>query len=129
MYSIGIAAERSGVTIETIRYYERESIVSKPDRTPAGRRIYTDEQIARLRFVKRCRDLGFPIPETKSLLGLTDAPNANCGEAQAMARGHLQLVQTRIADLKRMESTLQEMIEVCSDGAGACPLLDELLSG
>ncbi len=59
MFAIGKASELSGVNIETIRYYEREGIVAKPDRSAAGRRLYTRDGIAKLRFVKRCRDLGF----------------------------------------------------------------------
>lgn len=129
MYSIGVAAQRSGVMIETIRYYEREGIVTKPDRTSAGRRVYSDDGIARLRFVKRCRDLGFPMSEAKSLLSLTDGSQASCSSACAIADDHLRLVRDKIADLKRMEAALGELIEQCSDADGACPILEELLSG
>ena len=128
MYSIGVAAERSGVMIETIRYYEREGIVPRPDRSPAGRRVYTDDGIARLRFVKRCRDLDFPIPEARSLLGLTDGSQASCSSAHSIAKEHLQLVQGKIADLKRMETALEDLIELCSNDDGVCPILHELLS-
>ena len=63
MHPIGAASTMSGVNIETIRYYEREGIVPRTARTAAGHRVYGDADIARLRFVKRCRDLGFPIPD------------------------------------------------------------------
>lgn len=128
MYSIGEAAHRSGVMIETIRYYEREGIVAKPDRTAAGRRIYDDDGIARLRFVKRCRDLGFPIPEAKSLLGLTDGSQSSCSSARSIAMEHLDLVQGKIAVLKRMQTALEALVEQCSDDEKACPILNELLS-
>lgn len=71
MHTIGIAAKLSGVNIETIRYYKRGGVVPNPERTASGRRVYDKESVSRLRFVKRCRELGFPIPEIKSLLALT----------------------------------------------------------
>lgn len=128
MYAISIAAEQSGVKIETIRYYEREGIVAKPSRSAAGRRTYTSDEIARLRFVKRCRDLGFPIPEAKSLLGLTDGSQESCASACVIAKEHLQLVQDKIENLKKMQTSLEELIKLCSDNDCACPILGELLS-
>ena len=68
MLPIGDAARQSGVTIETIRYYEREGVVPPPDRSASGRRLYDAAGIARLRFIKRCRDLGFSLSVTKTLL-------------------------------------------------------------
>ncbi|MDA4848897.1 MerR family transcriptional regulator [Hoeflea poritis] len=128
MISIGQAAERSGVTIETIRYYEREGIVPKPDRTASGRRTYSERGVARLRFVKRCRELGFPIPGAKSLLGLTDGSQKNCATAQTIASKHLKDVQDKMVDLKSMESALIEMIRLCDGNDDECPILNHLLS-
>ncbi|MEP3274785.1 MAG: helix-turn-helix domain-containing protein [Stappiaceae bacterium] len=128
MFSIGIAAERSGVMIETIRYYEREGIVPKPGRSTSGRRIYTDDEIARLRFVKRCRDLGFAIPDAKSLLGLTDGSQDRCSSARTIAEKHLQSVQKKIRDLMQMEQSLADLVTRCSDDDEDCPIISELLS-
>jgi len=128
MYAIREAAIRSGVKIETIRYYERQSIVPKPGRTAAGRRSYTMEDIARLRFVKRCRDLGFPISEIKSLLGLTDESRPNCGSARIIAQQHLQLMQNKISDLQRMQTALERLVTLCVNDDETCPILTELLS-
>lgn len=128
MYPISIAAEQSGVKIETIRYYERAGIVAKPSRSSSGRRSYTSNEISRLRFVKRCRDLGFPIPEAKSLLGLTDGSQESCSSARSIAQEHLHLVQNKIDDLIKMQAALEGLITLCSDNEGACPILGELLS-
>lgn len=128
MYPISIAAEQSGVKIETIRYYEREGIVAKPSRSAAGRRTYTIDEISRLRFVKRCRDLGFPIPEAKSLLGLTDGSQESCSSALSIAEEHLHLVRDKINNLMKMQTALEELIDLCSDNDGACPIVGELLS-
>lgn len=128
MYPISVAADKSGVMIETIRYYEREGIVPKPDRTSAGRRSYSDDDIARLRFIRRCRDLGFPIPDAKSLLGLTDGSQSNCTIAGAIAEDHLRDVKSKIAALQKMEAALAAMTKQCSANNQHCPVLDELLS-
>ncbi|MGB7242767.1 MAG: MerR family transcriptional regulator, partial [Sulfitobacter sp.] len=72
MFTIGKASEQSGVNVETIRYYEREGIVPKPGRSAGGRRLYSNDEIAKLRFVRRCRDLGFPIAIIQTFLSLTD---------------------------------------------------------
>jgi len=128
MFPIGQAAQRSGVTIETIRYYEREGIVPKPDRTASGRRAYSEGDIARLRFVKKCRNLGFPISGARSLLGLTDGSETSCATAQTIASKHLADVQHKMAELKRMEKALVEMIRLCDGNDGHCPILGHLLS-
>lgn len=126
--TIGHASNKSGVSIETIRYYEREGIVPKPDRTSAGRRSYSDEDISRLRFIRRCRDLGFPIQDAKSLLGLTDGSQSNCSVAGAIAENHLRDVKFKIAALQKMEAALAAMTRQCSADNQKCPVLDELLA-
>ena len=128
MYTIGTAANLSGVNIETIRYYEREGVVPKADRSSSGRRIYDKDQITRLRFVKRCRDLGFPIPEVKSLLALTQGTPTSCSEAREIGKTHLLTVKQRIADLERMEHALSDMVELCGTGKRECPMLRQLFA-
>lgn len=128
MYPISVAAEQSGVMIETIRYYEREGIVPKPDRTGSGRRVYSNDDISRLRFVKRCRDLGFAIPDAKSLLELAVGSQNSCAVAGAIAQDHLNDVKAKIEALRSMEEALIEMTEQCSVGSRKCTVLDRLLS-
>ncbi|UWQ32382.1 MerR family transcriptional regulator [Leisingera sp. M527] len=70
MTAIGEASRQSGVSVETIRYYEREGIVPKPQRAPNNRRLYSARDVGRLRFLKRSRDLGFPLADAKTLLVL-----------------------------------------------------------
>ena len=85
MFTIGKASEQSGVNIETIRYYEREGIVPKPGRSAGGRRLYSSDEIAKLRFVRRCRDLGFPISNIQTFLSLTPQdfrPASRCDRFQ-----------------------------------------------
>ena len=128
MFPIGEAAKRSGVAIETIRYYEREGVIPSPKRTSSGRRVYATRDIAQLRFVKRCRDLGFPVRDSKSLLALTDGSHSNCTLAGSIAQNHLDEVKAKIKSLRRMELILVQMTNLCSDNAEKCPVLDQLLA-
>ena len=79
-YAIGEMSRKTGVNIETIRYYERISLLPKPDRTPGGNRQYNHDQLKRLTFVRRSRELGFSIAEIRALLGMVDGKELTCGE-------------------------------------------------
>jgi DNA-binding transcriptional MerR regulator len=128
MFSIGQVSEQSGVNIETIRYYEREGIVAKPDRSAGGRRLYTPDEIAKLRFVKRCRDLGFPIAIIQTFLSLTDELGRPCGEVKSMAEDHLVEINAKIENLTRLREALQSLSRNCDEGTASCPMLDALMS-
>jgi len=125
---IGEAAKRSGVAIETIRYYEREGIVPAAERSANGRRRYTTEAIARLRFVKRCRDLGFSISEVKALLSLSSDDGTNCAKVKGIGEDHLDAVRGKIGDLQRLEEALVELLSHCEAGRTDCPMLKELFA-
>ena len=126
MHPIGAASAMSGVNIETIRYYEREGIVPPAARTPSGRRVYGDADIARLRFVKRCRDLGFPIPDIRTLFGLSAGSDAPCADAKALGERHLRGVRQKLEDLGRLERALAELVERCDASRADCPMLNRL---
>lgn len=128
MFAIGEASEQSGVNVETIRYYERESIVPKPERTAAGRRSYTRDDIAKLRFVKRCRNLGFPISIIKAFLSLTAEQGRPCTEVKAMAEDHLVEIDAKIENLNRLREALRNLSNNCDEGTSSCPMLDALMS-
>ena len=121
-WPIGKASERSGVSIETIRYYEREGITPKPGRTAAGRRVYDADTILRLRFVKRS------IADIKALLKLSRSQDESCEDVGAIGANNLELVRNKIADLKRMEGALQALVASCHKGQKDCPMLQELFA-
>mgnify|MGYP001821554183 CR=1 FL=1 len=128
MVAIGEASRLSGVTIETIRYYEREGIVPKPGRTASGRRDYSDTEISELRFVKRCRSLGFSIQDVVALRGLTKDPVGACESVERLGRRHLADVKGKIAELRRLETALSELVANCAKGERDCPMLTELMN-
>lgn len=123
---IGELSRRTGCNIETIRYYERIGLMPAPPRR--GRyRSYGADDVGRLGFVRRARELGFTLDEIRALLGLAAGGQAACAEVRTLAASHLEDVRARIADLKRMERVLAASVRACDLGQDAgCPLIDAL---
>jgi len=126
MFAIGEASRRSGVSVETIRYYEREGIVPKPSRAANGRRVYSGAEIAQLRFIKRCRELGFGIADAKTLLALSEGADSDCGKVHEVGATHLAGVRRKISELERLEAALEELVANCRLGSTSCPMLEKL---
>nr|WP_244424550.1 helix-turn-helix domain-containing protein [Methylobacterium nodulans] len=126
--TIGALAARTGVHLETIRYYERIGLVPLPSRSPAGHRRYDAEAIRRLTFVRRCRELGFPLESIGAMLGLVDRQAVTCSEVQTIVRHHLTEVRAKLADLERLDRALSGMLSACpGDDRPDCPILDALM--
>jgi len=120
-------ARRTGCNLETVRYYEKVRLLPEPPRTAGGYRSYNAAHERRLRFVLRARELGFSLDEIRELLRLVDERDQPCAEARAVAAAHLHDVRAKIADLKRMERVLKEMVANCADGSlPECPLIEAL---
>lgn len=126
MIAIGEASRLSGVSIETIRYYEREGIISKAGRTASGRRTYSDAEISELRFIKRCRALGFSIHDAVALRTLADAPSEACETVGQLGRKHLSDVRAKLAELGQLENALAELVANCANVQSDCPMLNAL---
>ena len=128
--SIGELSRRSGVNIETIRYYERISMMPKPSRTASGRRVYGQMESRTLAFIRRARELGFTLDEIRALLGLAaEGGHQACVEVRDLASRHLADVRAKIADLTAMEGVLADAVARCDQGESPhCPLIDTLSS-
>lgn len=125
--AIGALSRRSGVHIETIRYYERIGILPKPPRTQGGHRVYGQDHLKRLSFVRRSRELGFTLDEVRGLLELVDGGRYTCAEVKTITLNHLADVRHKIADLRRLGRTLSEMAGKCKGGkVPDCPVIDAL---
>ena len=124
--AIGQLSQRSGVNVETVRYYERIGLL--PVALRQGRyRSYDSTDVARLGFIRRSRELGFSIKEVRALLDLAVGGPESCAEARELAAVHLHDVRARIFDLRRMERTLAATVKACDTGADAgCPLIETL---
>jgi MerR family mercuric resistance operon transcriptional regulator len=124
---IGQLAARSGIVVETIRYYERVGLIPGAPRSTSGYRLYRSEHVRRLVFVRRCRELGFSIKEIKSLIALADEREQPCSSVALIARQHLAEVRAKRADLGRLEQALEALTGSCDDGRVAdCKILDAL---
>lgn len=124
---ISEAAALSGCHLETIRYYERVGLMPRPSRTASGYRAYIPQEVDRLRFISRARELGFSLEEIRSLLRLNDDPKMPCVEVDEIARAHLSDVQRKIEELQRMATELQQVIARCVGGdSGQCTILGAL---
>lgn len=123
----GKLAAATGCNIETIRYYEKIALLPEPSRTASGYRIYGEGDIKRLGFIRKLRALGFSLDETRGLLTLVDGHDYTCGDVRAIAVAHIDTIRAKIADLKKMESTLDDMARACSGGdVPECPIIDDL---
>lgn len=124
---IGESSLRTGVNIETIRYYERIGIMPNPTRNVSGHRLYDEEQMKHLVFVKRSRELGFSLEHIRELITLVDVGAFTCAEVHTIATSHLKNVRQKMVDLRRMERLLKSMADECSRGdVPECPIIDIL---
>ena len=129
MHSIGAAASLSCVQIETIRYYERSGVVPRPARTSSGRRTYDAEDIARLRFVKRCRTLGFSLTDIQIQLRIADENRIPCPEASTIGERRLSEIRQKIEALRGQEWLLATLLDKCAGEQCECPMLNGLMHG
>ena len=124
---IGELSKRSGVNIETIRYYERVKMLAPPPRTDSGRRVYHSTDLRILVFIRRSRELGFSLDEIRTLLRLGGPEKASCREVREIAAHHLEDIRARLVDLKKLERLLAKTVARCSGRtAPDCPVLDIL---
>ena len=124
---IGELSKRSGVNIETIRYYERIKMLPAPPRTANGRRVYGSHEARILAFIRRSRELGFSLDEIRALLRLGGPEKASCREVRKIAAHHLEEVRAKLSDLRKLERVLSKTVALCSGKITPnCPVLDIL---
>ena len=129
--TIGRAARKADVGVETIRFYERRGLIRQPAKPDgAGYRIYPEDVVQRLRFIRQAQDIGFSLREIDELLSLRADPGADCADVREQATAKLQEVERKIARLEEIRAALEELIAACP-GRGAlraCSILEALAS-
>lgn len=126
-FTIGRLAKAAGVGVETIRFYEKRGLISRPQTTGTYRE-YPLETIERIHFIKRAQELGFTLAEIVELLSLANSPHTDRQAAKQFATQKVEDIRARIADLQRMLGTLSHLVEECS-GHGpmeGCPIIEAL---
>ena len=130
VYAIGEMSRRTGVKIETVRYYEKIGMMPKPKRSEGGNRLYNTEQLQRLFFIKRCREIGFSQSEIKALLSMVDRDDVTCAEVHSITTDHVADIRQKIKDLRKLEKVLTHMANECSQGdLPECPIIEILFTG
>ena len=124
-YTIGQLAEAASVNVETIRYYERRGLIAQPPKPTEGSRTYSRATLARILFIKRAQELGFTLEEIANLLELGESP---CREVQGMAAQKLASVRAKLADLRRLEIVLDDLLNQCAVNLDQthCPIIESL---
>jgi Cd(II)/Pb(II)-responsive transcriptional regulator len=125
---IGELAHRTNTQVETIRFYEREGLLSEPGRSESNYRIYGDEHAERLAFIRHCRGLDMTLDEIRVLLRFKDAPTENCREVNELLDEHISHVAERVVELRQLEKQLKKLREtcLCAQEAQNCGILNEL---
>jgi MerR family mercuric resistance operon transcriptional regulator len=123
--TIGVAAKKAGVNIETIRYYQRIGLITEPEKPLTGFRTYPDSAIDRIHFIQRAQMLGFSLAEIKHLLELEDG---DCEQTRELAEQKLALIKHKIEDLQTIAGVLKKHIRVCRSNTDqhSCPLIGSL---
>ncbi|TQR47181.1 Hg(II)-responsive transcriptional regulator [Paenibacillus popilliae] len=129
-YRISELAEKCSINKETIRYYERIGVLSEPSRTDAGYRVYSENTVNRIFFIKRMQDLGFSLVEINKLLGVVDKDSERCRDMYDFVMQKIDQVQNKIRDLKRIEHMLINLKECCPDEKflHECPIIEILMN-
>lgn len=125
--NIGEAAKASGVSAKMIRYYEEIKLIPPSDRTAAGYRSYSQNDVHRLHFIRRSRDLGFSVAEIGELLALWGDRSRKSADVKRVAQAHIAELNQRIKDMQEMAKTLQTLVSCCAgDERPDCPILADL---
>lgn len=127
-FTIGALAAAADVGVETIRFYQRKSLLNEPDRPPGSIRRYDERDAARVRFIKAAQRLGFSLDEVAGLLVLDDG--THCDDARVLAEHKLAMVRDKIAGLRQIERALRDLISQCNSSKGkvCCPMIVALQS-
>lgn len=125
--SIGELARRAGCKPETVRYYERIGLLHKALRTEGGQRRYGEAAVRRLTFIRHARDFGFSVEAVRELLEMADHPRMPCHEVDAIAKHHLEEVESRLHRLTALREELRRMVGQCAGGkVESCRIIEVL---
>jgi len=127
--TIGKLALGAAVTSDTIRYYEKEGLLAPAAKTGSGYRLYDEQAVRRLRFIKHAQQCGFSLTEIRELLALRENDAACCNDVRSVAIEKKLLLEHKIKALKDMSQALNELITMCADNSrplAECPIIEAL---
>lgn len=118
---IGEVARKSGLPAPTIRFYERQRLVTRPARSSAGYRLYADRVLDELQFIRRAQNIGLTLDETREILALGRAGRKPCERVQTMCATHLDEIERKIAELQTLKTQLQNVRRLAGQSCGFTP--------
>lgn len=126
LITIGEAARSLGVGVDTLRYYERIGLVPRPARTAGNARLYDQQDMSRLRFIRRAQKMDFSLEEIGMLLRMRADPANAREEVRTLTARKLEMVEARLEELTKLRDELRLLLNLCRKGRGGCAILDEL---
>lgn len=124
----GRLAKEAGVNIDTVRYYEKRGLIPKPARKDSGYRLFKEDAIRRIAFIKHAQEIGFSLREVEELLSLRVNSKTTCGDVQKKTEAKIVEVESKILNLQRIKRALEKMTDICRSNTrtNECPILDML---
>ncbi len=125
--TIGRVADRAGIGVETVRYYEREGLIQQPETPSNGFREYPEDTVQRILFIRRGKELGFTLQEISELLNLRYRPKENCDAVRQVTIAKIEDINQRIKSLKQIRTQLQRLANACDKtGDTDCAILEAM---
>lgn len=128
-YQIGEVSERLGLSVDTLRYYEKIGLLPRVPRNASGLRAYNDKDISRLQFVQRAQKMNFTLAEIGQLLKMREGPQKARPKVRELARRKLEQIEMYLGDLKTLHKELQLLLSLCSSGTDGCPIIERIDEG
>ena len=122
-FKIKQASELTGINLETIRYYEKQGLIKPILREQSGYRLFDDNQLQQLRFIKNCRNIGFSLKDIKTQLQLQQTPNKQCNEINALAEQHLAYLDEQITELQQVKTFLMQFVGCENKTVDKCQII------
>ena len=126
MYQIGEVSKRLGISIDTLRYYEKIALLPPVHRKSSGLRLYGEKDLSRLKFIKRSQRMGFSLDEIKQLLSFRESPQKAKPEVRQLASQKLVEIESRLDDLKKLKNEFRLLINLCAEDTENCPILEAM---
>jgi DNA-binding transcriptional MerR regulator len=129
VYQIGKVSERLGLTVDTLRYYEKIGLLPPVPRNVSGLRVYNDQDISRLQFIQRAQKMNFTLEEIGQLLKMREGPQKARPKVRELTRRKLEEIETYLADLKTLRDELRRVLSLCTSSADGCPIIERIDKG
>lgn len=126
--TIGLVADKAGVNIQTVRFYERKGLIPRAPRSAGGYRLYDEDAVKRILFIKHAQEIGFSLREIEELLSLRVDTHTTCADVQIRAEEKVREVEGKILKLEQVKQALQRLVVLCDTGKSVsdCPILEAL---